>query len=101
MKTLSTLVGSGILTLSLSASALAGPVGISRSYPAARTDTSTIAELQQASETALREARDGNKNNPAFVWKSSEDENVIARLESGQRVNEEKIDDALQPVSIW
>jgi hypothetical protein len=39
-----------------------------------------------------------NKNNPAFARKSYEDEQLIARLESGKPMDQKQIDEALQPV---
>jgi hypothetical protein len=101
MKKLSTILAAGTVALTLSAPALAGSVGVSRDYATTPTDAATIAELEQATEAAQREARDGNKDNPAFAQKSAEIDQVIERLKSGQPVNQEQIDAALQPVSIW
>jgi hypothetical protein len=101
MKKLSTMFTAGLVTLALSTPVLAGSVGVSRSYPAAQPDTQTIADLQQASDAAQREARDGNKNNPAFGQKSYEIDQVAARLESGQQVDQQQVDEALQPVRVW
>ncbi len=64
MKTLSTIIAAGAIALTLSSSALAGPVGVSRTY-ATQPDPQTISELQQASDAAQREARNGNKDNLA------------------------------------
>jgi hypothetical protein len=101
MKKLSTMFTAGLVTLALSTPVLAGSVGVSRSYPAAQPDAQTIADLQQASDAAQREARDGNKNNPAFGQKSYEIDQVVARLESGQQVDRQQVDEALQPVRVW
>jgi hypothetical protein len=100
-KKLSTLFATGTLALILSAPVLAGLVGVSKDYTVTASDATTIAELQRASETALREGREGNKNNPAFARKSDEDEQLIARLESGKPTDEKQIDEALQPVWVW
>jgi hypothetical protein len=100
-KKLSTLFATGTLALILSAPVLAGPVGIAKDYTVTAPDATTIAELQHASETALREGREGNKNNPAFARKSDEDEQLIARLESGKSTDQKQIDEALQPVWVW
>jgi hypothetical protein len=53
---------------------------MSRSYPITQPDAQTLADLQQASEAALREAREGNKNNSAFVQKTDEIAQVERRL---------------------
>jgi hypothetical protein len=100
-KKLSTLFATGTLALILSTRVLAGSVGIARDYTVTAADATTIAELQHASENALREGREGNKNNPAFARKSDEDEQLIARLESGKSTNQKQIDEALQPVWVW
>jgi hypothetical protein len=102
MKKISTLFTAGLVTLALSTPVLAGSVGISRSYPtAAQPDAQTIADLQQAADAAQREAREGNKNNPAFGQKSYQIEQVVARMESGQQVDQQQVDEALQPVRVW
>jgi hypothetical protein len=86
MKRLSTILAAGTLTLALVTPALADSVGMSRSHPIAQPDAQTIADLQQASEAAQREAREGNKNNPAFTQKTDEIAQVEQRLQSGQQV---------------
>jgi hypothetical protein len=101
MKKLSTLFAAGTLALTLSTSAMAGPVGVASNYTATNPDATTIAELQNTSEAAQREGRDGNKNNPAFAMKSGEDERLMARLESGRQVNQNQIYKVLQPVWVW
>jgi len=101
MKKLSTVLTAGIVTLALTTPVLAGSVGISRNYPTAQPDEQTIADLQQAADAAQREAREGNKNNPAFGQKSYQIEQVVARLESGQQVDQQQVDEALQPVWVW
>ncbi len=101
MKNLSIIFAAGMMTLALSTPVLAGSVGVSRSYPAAQPDTQTIADLQQAADAAQREAREGNKNNPAFAQKSYEIEQVVARMEAGQQVAQQQVDEALRPVWVW
>jgi hypothetical protein len=100
MKKLSTIFAAGTIALALSAPAFAGSVGISRS-DATQPNDQTIAELQQASQAAQREARTGNKDNPAFGEKSAQIDQVIGRLQNGQQVDQTQIDDALRPVWIW
>ena len=87
--------------MSLSAPALAGSVGIPRNYATTQSSAETIAKLEQASETAQREAREGNKDNFAFVRKSLEIDHLIQRMDSGQQVAQNQIDAALQPVQVW
>src|ERR1700690_4323290 len=70
MKKLSTILTAGTIALTLSTPVLAGSAGISRNYATAQPDAQTIADLEQASEAAQREAREGNKDNPAFAQKS-------------------------------
>ncbi len=100
MKKLSTILAAGTLALALSAPAFAGSVGISRTYRT-QPDTQTIAELQQASEAAQREARTGNKENLAFGRKSVQIDQLIGRMQSGQQVDQAQIDNALEPVWVW
>ncbi len=100
MKKLSTIFAAGTIALALSAPAFAGPVGVSRSYTT-QPDHQTIADLQQASEAAQREARTGNKDNLAFGRKSYQIDQLIGRIQSGQQVDQAQIDDALRPVWIW
>jgi hypothetical protein len=101
MMKLSTILTAGALALTLSTPVLAGSVGIPRNNPTTQPDASTIAELQQASEAAQREAREGNKDNPAFAQKSYEIDSLVQRMESGQQVSQSQVDEALQPVWIW
>jgi len=100
MKKLSTIFAAGAIAMTLSAPAFAGSVGISRTY-ATQPNTQTIAELQQASEAAQREARTGNKDNLAFEQKSYQIDSLIGRMQSGQQVDQAQIDEALQPVHVW
>jgi hypothetical protein len=101
MKKLSTMLTAGIVTLALSTPVLAGSVGISRNYPTAQPDAQTIADLQHAADAAQREGREGNKNNIAFAQKTYQIEQVEERLESGQQVAQQQVDEALQPVRVW
>ena len=100
MKTLSTTIAAGAIAIALSSSALAGSVGVSRTY-ATQVDPQTISQLQQASEAAQREARTGNKDNLAFGQKSYQIDSLIGRMQSGQQVDQAQIDNALQPVRVW
>ena len=101
MKKLLTIITAGALALSVSAPALAGSVGIPRNYATTQPNAETIAKLEQASETAQREAREGNKGNFAFVRKSLEIDQLVRRIDSGQQVAQNQIDAALQPVWVW
>ncbi len=101
MMKISTVLAAGTLALTLSTPVLAGSVGIPRNSAVAQPDDQTIAELQQASEAAQREAREGNKDNPAFAQKSYEIDSLVQRMKSGQQVSQNQVDEALQPVRIW
>jgi hypothetical protein len=101
MKKLSTILAAGTIALTMSTPVLAGSVGIPRSYDTAQPNPDTIAELQQASEDAQREAREGNKDNPAFAQKSYEIDQLVQRMKSGQQVSQNEVDQALQPVWVW
>jgi hypothetical protein len=101
MKSLSRIFVSAIVTLALSTPVLAGSAGISRSYATAQPDAQTIADLEQASNAAQREAREGNKSNPAFAEKSYQIDQLVEEMKSGQQVAQEQVDEALQPVWVW
>jgi hypothetical protein len=101
MKRLSIIVAAGTIALTMSTPVLAGSVGIPRSYATTQPDAATIAELQQASTAAQREAREGNKNNPAFAQKSYQIAQIVQRMKSGQQVSQSQVDGALQPVWVW
>src|SRR5271155_234538 len=101
MRKLLTIFAAGTVALTLSSPALAGSVGISRGYAVVQPNAQTIAQLEQVSEAAQREGREGNKNNPAFAQKSYEIDQLVQRMKSGQQVAQEQVDDALQPVRIW
>jgi len=101
MKALSTMFVAGTLALTLATPVLAGSVGVSRSYATAQPNPQTIADLENASDAAQREARTGNKNNVAFGQKSYQIDQLIERLKDGQQVSENQIDQALLPVVVW
>ena len=89
------------LATTLAIPALAGPVGVSRTYNPAPPDSATIAELQDAAQEALRDGRNGNKNNIVFARKNYEINQLIDRLNNGQRVDPAEIDKALEPAHVW
>jgi hypothetical protein len=79
-----------------------------RTAPEARANTAQtrvnpelIAQLQEASDEAVREGRTGNKNNPVFGQKNAQINDLIERLESGQKVDPTEIDRALEPARVW
>jgi hypothetical protein len=98
MKKLSAILAAGTLALTLSVPALAA---VSTDHAITQPDAETITELQHASETAKREARDGNKNHFAFVRKSREIDHLISRMDRGQQVTQKQIHHALRPVRVW
>jgi hypothetical protein len=106
MKTLST-VSAAILAATFALPAWAGPVGMGRTAAAQASPAQTqvnpglIARLQEASQDAIREGRNGNKNNIAFGQKSAQINDLIERLQSGQKVDPSEIDQALEPVHVW
>jgi hypothetical protein len=101
MKALSTMFVAGTLALTLATPVLAGSVGVSRSYTTAQPDPQTIADLENASEAAQRQARTGNKNNLAFGQKSYQIDQLVERLKDGEQVSSDQVDQALQPVVVW
>src|ERR1700739_1401384 len=101
MKKLSTILAAGTMALAISTPVLAGSVGISSSSHTASADDQTIADLQQASEDAQREARTGNKDNPAFAQKSYQIDQLVQRMKAGEQVSQNRVDRALQPVWVW
>jgi hypothetical protein len=101
MKKLSTILAAGTIALAMSTPVLAESAGVSRSYSTAQPDAQTIADLQQASEAAQREARNGNKDNPAFAQKSYQIDQLIERMQAGQQVSPDQVDEALIPVRVW
>jgi Flp pilus assembly protein TadG len=101
MKKLSTILATGMVAMTLAAPVLAASIGMSRSYATAPPGARTIADLHQALDAAQREAREGNKDNPAFAQKSYEIDQLVQRMKSGQQVAQKQVDEALQPVRIW
>ena len=108
MKTLSMISAAAVLAASLSVPAWAGPAGMARTAPEAKASASQtqvnpelIANLQEASREALREGRNGNKNNAAFGQRSAQINDLIERLKSGQNVDPAEIDRAFEPAYIW
>jgi len=101
MKKVSTIFFAAAVTTTLAAPAFAAAVGVSRSYTTAQPDQTTIAELQDASQAAQREARVGNKNNLEFRRKSYEIDQLIERMKSGQSVDPAELDKAMEPVHVW
>jgi hypothetical protein len=89
------------LVTTLAIPALAGPIGVSRTYNSARPDAATIAELQDAADKATWDGRNGNKNNIVFARKNYEINQLIDRLNNGQRVDPAEIEMALAPAHVW
>jgi hypothetical protein len=67
----------------------------------AQVDQGTIAKLEVASNQALVDGRNGNKNNLEFRRKSYEIDELVDRLKSGQQVDPAEIDKAMEPVHVW
>ena len=100
MKKVTTILFAAAATAAFAVPAFAGPAGVSRSYPATRSDQTTIAELENASQEALREGRQ-NKNNLEFRRKSYEIDQLIERIKSGQVVEPAELDKAMEPARVW
>ena len=108
MRTLSMISAATVLAGTLAVPVWAGPVGVKPIAPEAQTtpgqtqvNPGLLARLQEASDKAIRDGRNGNKNNPAFGQKSAQIDDLIERLKSGQTVDPSEIDEALQPVHVW
>jgi hypothetical protein len=101
MKKNLSIFGVAALATTLAASAFAGPVGVAKSYTTAQPDQTTIAQLEDASQAAQREGRDGNKNNLEFRRKSYEIDQLIDRMKSGQQVDPAELDKAMEPARVW
>jgi hypothetical protein len=108
MKALSTISAAALLATTFVIPAWAGPVGMGRTAPEAQADTAQtqvgpelISQLQEASVAAVREGRNGNKNNPVFGQKSAQINDLIERLNSGQKVDPAEIDQAFVPARVW
>lgn len=87
--------------------AWAGPVGMGRTAPqeqastAQKVDPELIAKLQAAEDEAVRQGRNGNKNNIVFGQKAAQIKDIIERLESGQPVDPSELDTAFVPARVW
>ena len=101
MKKFSNIIADGLIVLALSSPVLAGTVGMQRNFAVVQPDAATISQLQQASEAAQREAREGNKDNPAFAQKSYQIDALVQRMQAGEQVSQNEVDQALQPVRVW
>jgi hypothetical protein len=101
MKKTSSILSAAAIAITVATPVLAAPVGVSRSYIPPQPDQTTIAELQDASEAAKRDALVGNKNNLEFRRKSYEIDQLIERMKSGQRVDPAELDKALEPAHVW
>ena len=100
MKTYSKILLSAVLSTAIASPAFAGPVGM-RPDSTAQVDPATVAELQTAEVQTRQEAMNGNKNNLAFRRKDYEVEQLIAKIQGGQPVQDAQVDEALQPVHVW
>ena len=104
MKKLSTI---GILTatatLALATASFAAPAPNygSAAQVQQAPDADTIAKLQVASQKALADGRNGNKNHVEYLRKNYEINLLIDRLQNGQQVDPSEIDKAMQPVHVW
>jgi hypothetical protein len=106
MKTLSTISAAALLATTFAIPAWAGSVGLGRTAPVAQANTAQanpelITQLREASDDAVREGRTGNKNNPVFGQKSAQINDLIERLQTGQRVDPSEIDQAFEPARVW
>jgi uncharacterized membrane protein len=101
MNKVTTILFAAAVTTTFAVPAFAGSVGVSRSYAPAQSDQLKIAELQDASQAAQRDALDGNKNNLEFRRKSYEIDQLIERMKSGQQVDPAELDKAMEPARVW
>ena len=101
MKKNSSILSVAAIAITLATPALAASPGVSRSYAPPQPDQTTIAELQDASQAAKRDALNGNKNNLEFRRKSYEIDQLIERMKSGQRVDPAELDKAMEPARAW
>ena len=100
-KKISMILSTAAIAATVSFPAFAASPGIGRTQSVAQPDQQTIAQLQQAEQTARRDGRNGNKNNPEFGRKASEIDQLIDRMQSGQQVDPAEIDKALEPAHVW
>jgi hypothetical protein len=108
MKRLSTISAAAVLATTFAIPAWAGLTGMGRTAPEAQANTAQtqvnpelIAKLKEASEEAVREGRNGNKNNAEFVLKNVQINDLIERLKSGHKVDPLEIDQAFEPARVW
>jgi hypothetical protein len=101
MKKVTTILFAAAVTTTFALPAFAGAVGVTRSSATVQPDQTTIAELEDASQAAQRDALDGNKNNLEFRRKSYEIDQLIERMKSGQPVDPAELDQALAPPTVW
>jgi len=107
MRPISKISSAAVFVAIFAVPAWAGPVGVGRTTEAqasssqVEVNSELIVKLQEASEQDVRDGRNGNKNNPAYGQKAAEIDDLIARLESGQRVDPPEIHQALESVHIW
>jgi len=101
MKKTSLILSAAAIAITLATPALAAPVGVSRSYAPPQPDQNTIADLEDASQAAKRDALHGNKNNLEFRRKGYEIDQLIERMKSGQRVDPAELDKAMEPTHVW
>jgi len=101
MEKTSSILSVAAIAITLATPALAASPGVSRSYVQPQADQTTIAELQDASNAAKRDALEGNKNNLEFRRKSYEVDQLIERVKSGQDVDPAELDKALEPAHVW
>ena len=108
MKTLSTISAAALLATMFSIPAWAGPVGMGRTAPQEQASTAQtqvdpelIAKLQAAEDEAVRQGRNGNKNNIVFGQKAAQINDIIERLKNGQSVDPSELDTAFEPARVW
>jgi hypothetical protein len=109
MKSIVSITLSAAFVLGMALPAIAGPVGMQRSYTTTTTtyqDTAyatpwqayeDLAQLENASGEA-RVAAQGSKNRSPFMNRSYEIDSLIQRIENGEPVQQSRVDDALQPI---
>ena len=101
MNKVKTILFASAATAAFALPAFAAPVGVSRTYTTVQPDPTVIAELEDASQAAQRQALEGNKNNLEFRRKSYEIDQLIQRMKNGQPVTPEELDQALEPARVW
>jgi hypothetical protein len=102
MKKLSTVaILTTAATFALATASFSGAVPHDAQATTPTVDQETIAQLEDASNQALADGRNGNKNNLEFRRKSYEIDLLVDRLKSGQQVDPAEIDKAMAPVHVW